>query len=531
MEIFASPTFVLFGVLFAGLALGGISVKGVSLGSSGVLFAALVAGHFGLHVPDGIADVGTAIFVYCVGLGIGNRFFGSLKSRGKYFILLSVVVVGAAWLTSWALGAWLHLDAGMLAGLFAGACTSTPALAAAIESQGAQAAGVNIGYAVAYPFGVVGVVLFVQLLPQLLRQKLDASTGEAADGRRERHAITARVVQVTNPELVGKHIGSFCAEMNLRCRITRVVRGDAFIPLQECDCFVRDGEVLMVGEREDVEREMTCLGHSTDPGHTPRFYADEQADLIVLSCEVCNKTLRELDTLGRFGIVVSRVTRLGVTFIPTGDTEVLRNDVLHVVGYPAAIADFSAQCGHRKTALSMTDILSLVGGLMLGVLVGKLQFSLGGGSSFSLGIAGGPLVVALILGHFGRIGPIVGYIPRPTRVMLTELGLVLFLAGAGVKGGAALLSTLQEQGATMFLVGLAITLVPMVLSYGIARYLMGMSLAETLGGICGSMTSTPALGAITAKTDRQEPVIAYSTAYPAALILMTVLAKLIFELL
>ncbi len=528
MGIWGSPTLVLFAVLFVGLACGHLSIKGVSLGSSGVLFAALLAGHFGLQVPDGIADVGTALFVYCVGLGVGNRFFDSLKSRGKYLIILAVLVVGVAWLTAWGLGSLLDMDSGTVAGLFAGACTSTPALAAAIESSGVLSTGVNIGYAVAYPFGVIGVVLFVQLLPRMLRQNLDDSSGKVAEAE-DKHTIISRVVQVTNPELIGCAIGSFCGEKNLRCRITRIARDGALMPLQKDDAFTENGEILLVGEREDLEREMPCFGHVRTHGHRPRFFTDERAELIVLSRAMCNKTLRELDTLGQYGIVVSRITRLGLTFIPTADTEVQRNDVLRVVGLPEAIESFRRECGHRSTALNTADILSLMGGLMLGVLLGKMQFSFGGGS-FSLGIAGGPLVVALILGHYGKLGPIVGYIPRPTRVLLMEFGLVLFLAGAGVKGGASLVETLRANGLSMFLVGSAVTLVPMVVSYVVARRVMRMSLAETLGGICGSMTSTPALGAITAKTDCQEPVIAYSTAYPAALILMTVLAKLLCDL-
>ena len=379
MEIFGSPTFVLFVVLFAGLAFGNLSIKGISFGSSGVLFAALVAGHFGLHVPDGIADVGTAIFVYCVGLGVGNRFFDSLKSRGKYLIILSLLVVSVAWLAAWVLGSMLGMDAGTVAGLFAGACTSTPALAAAIESQGSQASAVNIGYAVAYPFGVVGVVLFVQLLPRFLRQNLDDNSGKSFEVE-DKHTIISRVVQVTNPELIGRPIGSFCAEKNLHCRITRIARDGALMPLQRDDSFTENGEVLLVGERDDLEREIPCFGHVRSTKGRPRIYTDERAELIVLSRAICNKSLRELDTLGQYGIVISRITRLGLTFIPTADTEVQRNDVLRVVGSPEAIESFRRECGHRSTALNAADILSLVGGLMLGVLLGKMQFSFGGSS-------------------------------------------------------------------------------------------------------------------------------------------------------
>ncbi len=530
MTAFEHPAFVLFAVLFAGLALGHISIKGISLGSSGVLFAALLAGHFGLKVPDGITDIGTALFVYCVGLGVGNRFFASLRSRGKYLVVLAALVVGVAWLTALLLGKCLSISPGMAAGLFAGACTSTPALAAAMEACSATGADVvNIGYAVAYPFGVVGVVLFVQLLPRLLHRSIDEPIPADEKAMADAHRIVARVVQVCNPEAVGQHIDSFCAERHMRCRITRIVQNDKLVPLHGHDCFCEGQSVLMVGETEALEHDIAIIGRLQHATH-PRSYADERADLIVLSHSMCNKTLRELDTLGHYGIVISRITRLGVTFIPTADTEILRNDVLRVVGEPLAIETFKTECGHRSTALNMADILSLTGGLMLGILLGQLQFSLGAGRGFSLGIAGGPLVVALILGHFGKVGPIIGYMPRPVRMLVMEFGLVLFLAGAGVKGGAALIETLQAHGITMFLAGVAVTLVPMACSYVVARYVFRMGLAETLGGICGSMTSTPALGAIAAKTDRQEPVIAYSTAYPAALILMTILAKLLCDL-
>ena len=198
--------------------------------------------------------------------------------------------------------------------------------------------------------------------------------------------------------------------------------------------------------------------------------------------------------------------------LPTPDTEIIRNDILRVVGTPEAIQAFKKECKHRSTAINTADMLSLMGGLTLGILLGCVSFSLGGeGRGFSLGMAGGPLVVALILGHFGKIGPIAGYMPRATRVLVMELGLMLFLAGAGIKGGEKLVETLSQQGFSMFMVGAIITVLPLLVGYLVARYLLRMGLAETLGCICGSQTSTPALGAITAQTESQEPVIARQT--------------------
>lgn len=531
-DVLTNPTFVLFAILFLGLALGNISVKGVALGSSGVLFVALLAGHFKLTVPDGVADMGTALFVYCVGLGVGNRFFAALRSKGKNLVLLSMLVVGLAWAVTWALCTLAGIDFAIGAGMFAGACTSTPALAAAAEAaktMGANEAVINIGYGVAYPFGVIGVVLFVQLLPRLLHLNIDdapASSSELPDP----HKIVARVVKVTNAEAFGKNIHMFGIDSHMTCRITRIKHGEVFLPLQPSDKFGEGMEILMVGERSELAHDSGILGHVEEDAEKRR-YQGESSELIILSPAMSNKTLRELDTLGNFGITISRVTRQGSTFIPTADTEIIRNDVVKVVGESDAIIAFSKECGHRCTAINAADILSLTGGLTLGILLGKLTFSFGGGSDgFSLGMAGGPLIVALILGHFGKIGPIAGYMPRATRVLVMELGLMLFLAGAGVKGGEKLVETLQAHGMTMFLAGMGITLIPMLLGYFIARRFLKMNLPEALGGICGSMTSTPALGAITAKTDKQDPIIAYSTAYPAALILMTVLAKLLINL-
>ena len=529
--VLSNPAFVLFCILFSGLALGNISIKGISFGSAGVLFVAMVAGHYKLTIPAGVSELGTALFVYCVGLGVGNRFFSSLKSQGKNLLILAGVIVFAGWLTTWGMCRLMGIDLVIGAGLFAGACTSTPALAAALDA--AKAAGlnesvINIGYGLAYPFGVVGIVLFVQLLPRILNK--DLSKGEAK-GKDEAHAIIARSVVCTNPEMMGKHPEDIAKLSHMNCRITRILRDGVLRPLQPSDILQLQDEVLMVGERQQLEHDAALLGHVAEGGTKALICQDEDAELIVLAPGMTNKTLRELDTMGHYGITISRITRLGNTFVPTGDTEIIRNDVLRVVGTPDAISVFKKECGHRSTAINTADMLSLMGGLTLGILLGCVNFSFGEGSKgFSLGMAGGPLVVALILGHFGKIGPIAGYMPRATRVLVMDLGLMLFLAGAGIKGGEKLVATLSEQGFSMFFIGAVITMLPLFIGYVVARCVLRMGLGETLGCICGSQTSTPALGAITAQTESQAPVIAYSTAYPIALILMTVLAQLLIEM-
>ena len=529
--VLSNPAFVLFCILFSGLALGNISIKGISFGGAGVLFVALVAGHYQLRIPAGVSELGTALFVYCVGLGVGNRFFASLKSQGKNLLILASVIVFAGWFTAWGMCKLLGVDLVIGAGLFAGACTSTPALAAALDAAkvaGINESVINIAYGLAYPVGVIGIVLFVQLLPRILNKDLSKDESKGQD---EARTIIARVVICTNMEMMDKHPEDIAKMSHMNCRITRLLRDGVLRPLQSSDILKLNDEVLMVGERQQLEHDAALLGRIAEGGSKALLSKDEDAELIVLSPGMTNKTLRELDTLGHYGITISRVTRLGNTFIPTGDTEIIRNDVLRVVGTPDAIAIFKKECGHRSAAINTADMLSLMGGLTLGILLGCVNFSFGGGSKgFSLGMAGGPLVVALILGHLGKVGPIAGYMPRATRVLVMELGLMLFLAGAGIKGGEKLVATLSEQGFSMFFIAAAITTIPLFIGYAVARCVLRMGLGETLGCICGSQTSTPALGAITAQTESQAPVIAYSTAYPIALILMTVLAQLLIEM-
>lgn len=525
-DLLTNSTFVLFGILFAGLLLGNIKICGLSLGSSGVLFVALAAGHFGLHVPDGISGMATALFVYCVGLSVGNRFFGSLVQSGNKLALLAIIVVTLAAAVTIGLCYACGIEPGVAAGMFAGACTSTPALAAAAEAMH-NSGSVNIGYGIAYPFGVVGVVLFVQLLPRILKTDI-SQDATAIDPHKDPKKIISRLVSVTNEQLLGHTIDAHEVTDRMDCRMTRIVKNDRLVPLSPGDKFEPGTKILLVGAREDIEREALMLGVLQDHNY-PRNSERERTEVIALKKKFCGHTLRELRTLQKYGVTISRISRLGFSFVPTPDTTIIRNDILTVVGEPANIEAFKKAVGHRSTAINATDILSLAGGIALGILLGSLKFSFGTDSSFSLGMAGGPLIVALILGHFGHVGPIVGYIPRPTRTLLMEFGLILFLAWAGVKGGAELVSTLQTSGLSIFLVGVAITFIPMLIGYFVATKLLKLNLLESLGGICGSMTSTPALGAITSKTDAHSPVVSYATAYPAALILMTVFAKIIIS--
>lgn len=522
--LLASPLLTLFVIVGLGLLLGSWHIAGLNLGSSGVIFAALLAGHLGCRVPEEAGRIGLALFVYCVGIGAGGRFFGALKREGSQLAKLALIVVGTGALATWAFASLFNLGAGLATGIFAGALTSTPALAAAMEGGGTRGAEVVVGYGIAYPFGVVGVVLFVQLIPRLLRRNLDEETGDEPQDMK----VVREVVEVTNPNLFGRAVSDECIAAIGACHVSRIWRDDRMEPVSYTDRFSAGLLVLLVGDQRAVRIATDMIGRPA--ARKVLLDADDERQILTVTAKaVTGRTVAEIDPLKNHGVVVTRISRMELVFVPGGTTRFEPHDVLTVVGPKENLAAFAKFVGHRPQASYETSLLSLAIGLALGIVAGQFQVPLPGGTEFSLGLAGGPLLVALLLGHLGRVGGLVGHIPRPTRLLLQEMGLVFFLADAGVKGGASLAEAVAGRGVSIFLIGAAITLVPMVVGYFAARRIYRMPLGQSLGGICGGMTSTPALGTIIAKTARQAPVVSYATVYPIAVILMALMAKLLLH--
>jgi putative transport protein len=522
------PLIALFAVIATGLLLGNIKIKGLNLGSSGVLFTALLAGHLGYQIPAGVGTLGLVLFVYCVGIGAGDRFFASFAREGANLAKLAVLIVGLGGLITFAAAKLLGLPPGLATGIFAGALTSTPALAAATEGLAASGGSeaVSIGYGIAYPFGVIGVVLFVQVLPRVLRLDLDRIHSEHSASTDDH--VENVLVEVTNPNLYGKQISESGVTKFNACQICRIFENDRLVPLKYDDVFAENQILLLVGRRSEMDIAVDFIGQRSDR-NILRDTENERQELMVTSSSFAGQKLGDKAPLRNFGIVVTRINRLGLTFVPNAETIIECHDKVTCVGRTDDLKKFSAAVGHRSSAVDATDLLSLSAGLTLGIIVGLLPIGLPGATPVTLGLAGGPLLVALILGHFGKVGRIVGFIPRPTRVLLQELGLVFFLANAGVRGGGMLVATLQDHGFALFGMGICVSALPLIVAWPIATKFFKMNALQALGGICGGMTSTPALGAITAKTDSTIPVVSYVSAYPVALIVMIIISKVLIQ--
>lgn len=524
------PLITLFAIIATGLLLGNITIKGINLGSSGVLFTALLAGHLGYSIPGGVGTLGLVLFVYCVGIGAGGRFFASVAREGATLAKLALVIVATGGAITWAGAQLLDLPADLATGIFAGALTSTPALAAATEGLKGGASGVSIGYGIAYPFGVIGVVLFVQLLPRILKHDLEAIAADHDANNIAEDKVETVLVEVTNQNLFGKKIAEAGLSNLNACQVSRIFKDDQLVPLSYDDAFCQGQLLLLVGRSKEIAIAIDYLGHLSER-HILKDVENERQHLLVTDRKIAGSTLRELGPLKNFGVVITRITRLGLTFVPNASTVIEINDNLTSVGRTDDLKKFAKAVGHRSSAIDTTDLLSLSAGLTLGIVAGLIPIGLPGSTPITLGLAGGPLFVALLLGHFGRVGRIVGHIPRPTRLLLQELGLVFFLANAGVRGGVSLVATVQEYGPSLFGLGVLVSVGPLLVAWPLARKLFKLDALQSLGGICGGMTSTPALGAITAKTDSQVPVISYVSAYPVALIVMILVAKVLIGLL
>jgi putative transport protein len=520
-----SQLLVLFGVVAVGLLLGRVRLVGLTLGTSGVIFSALAAGYLGFGIPGGIGTVGLVLFAYGIGITAGPGFFRAFRQQGQRLAALAFALVVVAAVTTWGVARLLGIPADLAAGLFAGALTSTPGLAAVMESlpAGSQAA---VGYGIAYAFGVLAVVIFVQLIPRILSVDLDTLGKSLASHEDSRRQIKRALVEVLNPAVVGRRVVDLDMVSESNCQITRVLDGDRLVPISR-DYAIRDGDHLwLIGRAFRLPPIIALLGRESDRSDYVVDTDRQQQRIVATSPELLGKPLGDLRLLARFGVTVSRIARHEVEFVPDPDDAVQWGDALTVVGKPEDLQGFSTFAGHREKSFDQTDLISLALGMVTGVLLGNVRIGFGD-ETFSLGMVGGPMLVALLVGHFGRIGRIYGSLPRASRLLLMELGLIFFLAAAGVEAGGQLLEVLRDHGTTLVVAAVAVAVLPIAIGVLFARFVLGLNLLQVLGGVCGGMTSTPGLGVLASKTDSEVPITSYAAAYPVALILMTVVGHVL----
>ena len=528
-DLLKSSYFALFTIVALGFMLGRIKIKGVSLDVSAVIFIALLFGHFGVFIPKDLGNFGLVLFIFTIGIQAGPGFFDSFKSKGKTLIIITALLIASAALTGVGLKYLYGIDTPSLVGLMAGALTSTPGLAVAIDSTKHLAASdlAPISYGIAYPFGVIGVILFVKLLPKIMRIDLEKEAKELDAQRRSKFPeMETCLFKVTNDAVFGRTLMELKFANMTGAIISRMKSDDKITIPMGITVLHENDWVQCVGTKEALAQAEVLLGERKE-GELPLDVDQDIQQLLLTNKKMVGKQLGELRLHQNFGCTVTRVRRSGIDLTPSETLELKFGDKLMVVGEKEGLNGIACMLGNNAKILSDTDFFPIALGIVLGVIVGKMSISFGDGMSISPGLTGGVLLVALLLSAIGKTGPIIWSMSGPSNQLLRQLGLLLFLAEVGTSAGKTLVSTFQTSGLLLFGIGAALTLVPMLIATLVGRLVFKISMLDLLGTITGGMTSTPGLAAADSMVDSNIPSVAYATVYPIAMVCLIIAIQVI----
>ncbi len=541
-----APGAVLILALVAGLglALGSLRIRGLGLGIAGVFFAGIAFGHFGVRIDDHTREfareLGLVLFVYSIGLQVGPGFFASLRRHGLRLNLLAatVVVLGAA--TTLVLHFAGEIEPAAVVGLLSGATTNTPSLAAAQQALketirdpaalGDVAKLPGLGYAVTYPFGVLGIILVMLVVRSAFRIVLRKEVEEIEHSHAGGAPPLARAnLEVANPNLVDMPLGRVPLLGESGLVVSRIWQ-DGRLQVPRPDTRLHLGDVLLaVGPREGLDALRVVVGRESALDLRAMPSAITARRLIVTRSGVSGKTLAELDLPRRFGVQITRVSRAELEMSATPDFELQYGDTALAVGEPGDLQKVGAELGDSPKRLNTPHLVPLFAGIVLGILVGSWPFSLPGvPAPVRLGLAGGPLVVAILLSRVGRLGPLVWYMPISANYALREIGIVLFLGAVGLSAGDVFVETLVHgDGLYWVACGAVVTVLPILVVALLGRAVMKLNYLTLCGLLAGSMTDPPALSFATGTTGSEAPSVAYATVYPLTMILRVLAAQLL----
>lgn len=525
-----------------GLALGKISICGVSLGVTFVFFAGIAAGHFGLSIDPQMLNYaesfGLIIFVYALGLQVGPGFFGSFRKGGMTLNLLAFAVIMVGTIMS--LG--LHVVTGVslpdMVGILSGAVTNTPALGAAqqtLKQMNIDAGDPALGCAVTYPLGVVGVILAIIALRKMFPRR---SLAVAVDDDKGKQTFIA-AFEVQNPGVFGKNLKEVAQLSVHRFVVSRLWR-DGKVSIPTSDTVLLEGDRLLVITTEADEEAIKILfgvKEKTDWNSKDIDWnaIDSQliSQIIVVSrSEINGKKLGSLKLRNSYGINITRIYRAGVQLLATPELILQLGDKLTVVGEAAAISNVEKVLGNRVISLKEPNLIAVFVGVVLGLALGAIPFSFPGiDYPVKLGIAGGPIIVGILMGAFGPRLHMITYTTRSANLMLRGLGLSLYLACLGLDAGVHFFETVfRPEGLLWVGLGFAITFVPVVLVAMVALRFMKIDFGSLAGMLCGSMANPMALNYVNGTMDGDNPAVSYATVYPLSMFIRVILAQLILML-
>jgi len=533
-ESVAWSVFVIMLVASAGLALGDLKVFGINLGIAGVLFSGILFGHFGLDINhetlEFLRDFGLILFVYSIGTQVGPGFFSSFRKQGLQLNLLAAaVVLGGIALTLAAAGL-AGFDIPTAVGMYAGAVTNTPALAAAQQTLGAvspeAANSASVGYALAYPGAILGIILTMLLIRRLFSAQAAQDMLQVHADKAASSLITASIT-VENRNLEGLSLKDIPAMNQLGVVVSRTYHAGQ-LGVAHDDTVIHVGDTLLaVGLPESVKKFALVVGSWSDMDLKKLPSQIIHSRVIVTHKEVIGKTLDEIKLESQYDVVATRVARADVEFL-VSDSYVLQfADNLVIVGEEPAVAKAAAMLGNSPKDLNHPQLIPAFIGIAAGVLLGSLPISVPGLSApIKLGLAGGPLIMAIVLSYVQHIGPLNWYLPPAGNLMLRELGIVLFLACVGLKAGGKFFETLLNgNGIYIVLFSFLITVLPIIIVGILAKAKFKLNYMSLCGALAGSMTDPPALAFANAMSSSNLSAMSYATVYPLVMILRIISAQ------
>ncbi|MEL6391204.1 MAG: TrkA C-terminal domain-containing protein [Bacteroidota bacterium] len=541
VEVFQeNPLLLLFAVIALGYGLGEIRIRGFKLGVAAVLFVGLGFGAIdpSFSVPQLVIFLGLTIFVYTVGLSSAPAFFASFKqgSNGDLYFIIGTLILsaGLTWIFHW----WFGFDAATTGGLFAGASTNTPALAGlldAIEKTAGQSELTEmsqravVGYSLSYPMGVLGVMLGIGWLQRIMRVSYRSEAEELSQQYPLGQRLSSHTLVIEHESVAGKNLRELKQELGLSLVFGRIKRGDQ-VQLSNWDTELALGdELVVIGAGRQLVKAREMLGPIAEKELSYDRSVYDVRRLFVSNPDVAGKTIASLNLGQHFSVLISRVQRGDMDLLAGGDTVLELGDRVLLVARREDLPALFKVFGNSYESLSRINLLSFGLGITLGLLLGLITISLPGGYSFSLGYAGGPLIVALVLGQLRRTGPIVWTLPYGANLTLRQLGLILLLAGIGIRSGQTFYQTLAtDLGWKLFLASTVITILTTVFTLAVGLRLVGVPFSF----LTGMVSSQPAvLDFAIERAGNNYPLIGYTRMLPVALIGKILLVQIMYGML
>ena len=526
-------------VITVGILLGRVKIGGISLGITWILFTGIAASHFGMTVDRQvlhfIQEFGLILFVFSIGLQVGPGFFSSFKQGGMTLVSLASAIVLLGVVTTYIIHVVTGTPIPTMVGILSGAVTNTPGLGAAQQAY-SDASGINdpsisLGYAVAYPLGVVGIIISMIIIRYAMRVRFEKEN-EALEAISREHKMADKIsVEFTNAALEGNTVAHIRELINRQFVISRVAHADESISIADADTVLHVGErLLVICGAEDSEAIVAFLGRRVEMDKEAWGAGSSDSQLVsrrilITRPEINGKKFSDLRLRTKYGINITRVNRAGVDLIPYQGMELQIGDRVMVVGSEKAIEQVSKVLGNSLKKLDEPNLVTIFVGIALGVLLGSIPL-LNVPQPVKLGLAGGPLIVAILIGRFGTHFHLVTYTTMSANLMLREMGIALFLSAVGLAAGDGFIDAIADGGYRWIGYGVIITMLPLLIVGMFARICLKLNYYTLMGLMAGSMTDPPALAYANATAGNNMPAVSYSTVYPVVMFLRVLTAQM-----